>query len=81
MTERIDNYPGSVDVLGGAELADKLRAHAERFGVEILSARTVTEVHSEADYKMVATESGARVLLTGRIAGPRHAVPAVQRLR
>ena len=36
-TERIDNYPGFAEGIGGAELADAMRAHAERFDVEILA--------------------------------------------
>lgn len=58
VTERIDNYPGFVDGIGGAELADQMRAHAERFDVEILPAQTVTKVQSDGDHKMVTTESG-----------------------
>jgi thioredoxin reductase (NADPH) len=57
-TERIDNYPGFAEGIGGAELADAMRAHAERFDVEILPAQTVTKIESQGDYKMVATESG-----------------------
>jgi thioredoxin reductase (NADPH) len=57
-TERIDNYPGFAEGIGGAELADAMRAHAERFDVEILPAQAVTKIEVNGDYKMVATESG-----------------------
>ena len=57
-TERIDNYPGFAQGIGGAELADAMREHAERFDVEILPAQTVTSIESQGDYKMIATESG-----------------------
>jgi len=57
-TERIDNYPGFVDGIGGAQLADQMRAHAERFEVEILSAQTVTKIESTGGHKMITTESG-----------------------
>ena len=57
-TERIDNYPGFAEGIGGAELADAMRAHAERFDVEILPAQAVTKIESQGDYKMIATESG-----------------------
>ena len=57
-TERIDNYPGFVDGIGGAQLADQMRAHAERFEVEILPARTVTKIESIGERKMITTESG-----------------------
>ena len=57
-TERIDNYPGFAQGIGGAELADQMRAHAERFDVEILPAQTVTKIQTDGDYKMITTESG-----------------------
>ena len=57
-TERIDNYPGFAEGIGGGELANQMRIHAERFGVEILPAQTVTKIWAEGDYKMIATESG-----------------------
>ncbi len=57
-TERIDNYPGFAQGIGGAELADAMREHAERFDVEILSAQTVTSIEAQGDYKMISTESG-----------------------
>ena len=58
VTERIDNYPGFVEGIGGSELADQMRAHAERFEVEILPAQTVTKITTDGDHKMIATESG-----------------------
>ncbi len=57
-TERIDNYPGFAQGIGGAELADAMREHAERFEVEILPAQTVTSIEPQGDYKMISTESG-----------------------
>ncbi len=57
-TERIDNYPGFVDGIGGAELADQMRAHAERFEVEILPVQTVTSIETMGDHKLIKTESG-----------------------
>ena len=58
VTERIDNYPGFVDGIGGAQLADQMRAHAERFDVEILPAQTVTSIQTDGNHKMITTESG-----------------------
>ena len=58
VTERIDNYPGFAEGIGGGELADQMRAHAERFDVEILPAQAVTKVQAVGDYKMISTESG-----------------------
>ena len=58
VTERIHNYPGFPDGVGGSELADQLRAHAERFGVEILPAQAVSKITSMGDYRLVTTETG-----------------------
>ena len=57
-TERIDNYPGFVEGIGGNELADQMKAHAERFDVEILPAQTVTQIQIDGDHKSIFTESG-----------------------
>ena len=57
-TERIDNYPGFAQGIGGAELADAMREHAERLEVETLPAQTVTSIEAQGDYKMISTESG-----------------------
>ena len=42
-TDRIDNYPGFPEGIGGADLADRLVAHARRYGVELLSAVEVSD--------------------------------------
>ena len=57
-TERIDNYPGFVEGIAGGELAEQMQAHAERFGVEILPAQTVTGIMTDGDHKLITTESG-----------------------
>ena len=57
-TERIDNYPGFPEGIGGAELADELRAHCDRFGTDKLMAQQVTSVHAEGDYRVIRTETG-----------------------
>ena len=44
VTERIDNYPGFPEGVGGAELAEKFVEQAHRYGVEMLSAVGVDEV-------------------------------------
>jgi thioredoxin reductase (NADPH) len=44
VTDRIDNYPGFPDGIGGAELADRFVAQARRYGVELLSAVEVTDL-------------------------------------
>ena len=60
-TERIDNYPGFAEGITGAELADRMREQAERFGVEILVAQTVASVDPGPDtggVRAVTTETG-----------------------
>ncbi len=58
VTERIDNYPGFPDGIGGGDLADRIRAQVERFGVEVLPAQAVTSVSAQGQYKVISTESG-----------------------
>ena len=66
-TEMIENYPGFSRGVGGAELADEMRAQAERFDVEILPAQAVTSIMAKGDYRLITTESGdeycSRVIL------------------
>ena len=47
-TERIDNYPGFPQGVSGADLADRMREQAERFGVELLIAQTVSRINAGA---------------------------------
>ena len=58
VTERIDNYLGFPEGVEGALLADDMRAHAERFGAEMLPAQTVAQIRSDGAYRTVVTESG-----------------------
>ncbi|MGA8417414.1 MAG: FAD-dependent oxidoreductase [Candidatus Dormiibacterota bacterium] len=44
VTERIDNYPGFPDGVGGADLAERFIAQARRYEVELLSAVSVEHV-------------------------------------
>jgi len=54
---QVDNYPGFNDGISGPELAEKLRAHAERFGAEI-RAEEVTDLRASGRIKQVLTASG-----------------------
>lgn len=53
VTERLDNYPGFPDGIGGTELADRFVKQAERYGVEMLQAVSATSItdggHPELD--------------------------------
>lgn len=58
ITERLDNFPGFPEGVSGAEFADRLRAQAERFGVEILTAQEATGISMDGDYCVVRTGDG-----------------------
>jgi thioredoxin reductase (NADPH) len=66
-TERLDNVPGFADGVLGSEFASQLRKQAERFGVEMLQAQDVVNIHSHDNYHCVQTADGseysARALL------------------
>lgn len=49
VTERVDNYPGFPEGVGGAELADRFIAQARRYGVELLAAVGVESLHDDGD--------------------------------
>jgi thioredoxin reductase (NADPH) len=59
ITERLDNFPGFPEGIGGAEFAERLRQQAERFGVEILSAQEVTGIGTDGMYRQVTTADGS----------------------
>lgn len=58
LTRRMDNFPGFDEGIAGADLAGRLRRQAERFGVEILQAQTVTDIGEDGAYRLVRTASG-----------------------
>ena len=58
VTERLDNFPGFPEGITGAEFADRLRAQAERFGVEVLTAQEVRAVGQDDEYRTVSTADG-----------------------
>ncbi len=58
VTERLDNFPGFPDGIGGAEFADRLTQQARRFGVELLQAQEVTGIRSEEESIYVTTADG-----------------------
>jgi thioredoxin reductase (NADPH) len=47
VTERIDNYPGFPEGVGGADLAERFIAQARRYEVELLSAVSVEHITAE----------------------------------
>jgi thioredoxin reductase (NADPH) len=58
ISERIDNYPGFPEGIGGAELAERFVAQAKRYGVELLSAVSVSEVVPDGDDLVTRLASG-----------------------
>ncbi len=59
VTERLDNFPGFPDGIGGAEFADRLARQAHRFGVETLQAQEVVGLRGEGESRYVRTADGA----------------------
>jgi thioredoxin reductase (NADPH) len=60
VTERIDNYPGFPEGIGGADLAERMIEQARKYEVELLRADTVTAIERHDDYLQVVTEAGDR---------------------
>ena len=60
VTERIDNYPGFPEGIGGGELADRFVAQAQRYGVELLSAVSVEKLEPTGDADVEITLSGGQ---------------------
>jgi thioredoxin reductase (NADPH) len=58
VTERLDNFPGFPEGIGGAEFADRLAQQARRFGVELLQAQEVIGLREEEESKYVTTADG-----------------------
>ena len=61
VTEKIDNYPGFPDGIGGGELADRFVRQARRYGVELLSAVEVTGLAPDPAGVCVSLGTGQRV--------------------
>ena len=58
ITQEIENYPGFPEPVSGAEVADRLRQQAERFGVEILGAQEVTALKPDGHLLGITVKSG-----------------------
>jgi thioredoxin reductase (NADPH) len=59
-TDLIEDYPGFESVTG-AELAQKMAAHALKFGLKIEKYKAVKEIRSEGDRKIVTLEDGTKL--------------------
>ena len=54
-TQKIDNFPGFDEGIGGAAFGERLAHQARRFGVEILQAQEVTDISPDGPYLCVTT--------------------------
>ena len=61
VTDRIDNYPGFPDGIGGAELVERFVAQAKRFGVELVAALEVEGVANDGDDVRVDLANGQQL--------------------
>jgi thioredoxin reductase (NADPH) len=61
VTERIDNYPGFPDGIGGAELADRFVAQARRYGVELVAAVGVAGISADSEDIVLSLSNGQQV--------------------
>jgi thioredoxin reductase (NADPH) len=61
VTERIDNYPGFPEGIGGAELADRFIAQTKRYGVELLAAVSVDTVSNDGEDVVLTLGTGQQV--------------------
>ena len=79
VTERIDNYPGFPDGVGGAELAVRMEAQARRYGVELLSAVGVQQLGREGDEVLATDHVGRSISGACRADRRRELAPAARR--
>jgi thioredoxin reductase (NADPH) len=61
VTERVDNYPGFPEGIGGAELAERFVAQARRYGVELLAAVAVEGLEPDGSDTVLRLAGGQRV--------------------
>jgi thioredoxin reductase (NADPH) len=61
ISDRIDNYPGFPDGISGAELADRFVAQVRRYGVELVSAVSVTGVQHDHDDLVTTLSNGQQL--------------------
>lgn len=55
ITQIIENFPGFDEGISGEEFARRLTNQAKRFGVEILQAQEVIDIHTNGRYREVLT--------------------------
>ncbi|MEU8381050.1 FAD-dependent oxidoreductase [Streptosporangium sp. NPDC048865] len=60
-SSRIENYLGFPDGVSGAQLADRARRQAAKFGAELLTARTVTSLEVKGRARVVGFADGGSI--------------------
>jgi thioredoxin reductase (NADPH) len=85
MSSRIENYLGFPGGVSGAELAHRAVTQARRFGVEILTARTVVGLEANGPQRSVRLDDGAvlhgrAVLITTGVSYRRLDAKGIERL-
>ena len=61
ISDRIDNYPGFPDGISGSELAERFVAQVRRYGVELVSAVSVTAVKHDHEDLITTLSSGQQL--------------------
>ena len=61
-SSRIENYLGFPDGVSGDQLTDRARRQAQRFGAELLTARTVVDLEVRGPARRVLFDDGSSVL-------------------
>ena len=62
ISDRIDNYPGVPGGISGGELADRFVAQVRRYGVELVSAVSVTAVKRDHDDLVTSLSTGQQLV-------------------
>ena len=75
-SSRIENYLGFPDGVSGAQLTDRARRQAARFGAEILTAREVTGLEVNGAARVVRFSDGSAVAAHSVILATGVSVPA-----
>jgi thioredoxin reductase (NADPH) len=70
VTERIDNYPGFPEGVGGGELADRFIAQARRYGVELLAAVAVERIDRDGEDLCLGLSTGRRLAAHAVLVAP-----------
>ena len=81
ISDRIDNYPGFPEGIGGAELAERFVAQAKRYGVELLSAVSVASIAPDGDDLVTTLASGQELTQPCGDRGHRLDLPPPRRPR